>query len=654
MLHLRSNACRALVAAFLAASVSAQEPRQVAAPPADILAGVVRLPAPEATATRSAASVHPLGFVQRRDGTWSCEVELAVDADGPLALALLSIDAGTWSLEARDEHGAWRPFAELATAGRRLQDPGPELPGHAVLRYDAPFVRAGRRTLRITATAARAPEPGWLFARGSGSLELATWLSTPVLVGDEPIHVLARLDASRASARSVPRSVEVARARVVLDTPRGVVELPLADDGAHGDGVADDGLYGARLPAGVTGELRARVELEGVLEDGAPFARTAQLAFPVLERRIVLDGAVEARVQDELHVALSLGAFALEAEPRRVHVSAEVWGTDGRGERVPVCWLSRQVDPRHERDRAALDLVLDRRWIELADASAPFELRALRVQDPDSESVLDRLDVLAVAMPSLAPRAGAPAAAISSAMLTGGSSMLLAPPPGPQSAGPHRPAVFAPTAPALMLVHGYCSSGSIWPAADFTAPRVEFLDPNQNRSHDQFAQLLVQRAAQANLGSFGVVAHSQGGCAALHLVTYYHSPLDASTGPRRIQSVATPYQGTPLASLGSFACGVNSDMTPSGSATWLAGIPTWARNEVWYWTTSNSGSACNFLTDFFLTNPEDGTVEQTRGQLAGAHSMGHVTGWCHTTGMSNPANYTDHARNQAMNAAAAR
>jgi len=99
---------------------------------------------------------------------------------------------------------------------------------------------------------------------------------------------------------------------------------------------------------------------------------------------------------------------------------------------------------------------------------------------------------------------------------------------------------------------------------------------------------------------------------------------------------------------------VNNDMTPAGSATWLAGIPSWARAEVSYWTTSNSGAICSTLTDFLLTDPEDGTVEQFRGQLPGANSMGHVLGWCHTTGMSNPANYTDHARNAVMNAAAAR
>jgi hypothetical protein len=34
--------------------------------------------------------------------------------------------------------------------------------------------------------------------------------------------------------------------------------------------------------------------------------------------------------------------------------------------------------------------------------------------------------------------------------------------------------------------------------------------------------------------------------------------------------------------------------------------------------------------------------------------MGHKSGWCHTTGMSNPASYTDHVRNAEMNAQAAR
>jgi pimeloyl-ACP methyl ester carboxylesterase len=269
----------------------------------------------------------------------------------------------------------------------------------------------------------------------------------------------------------------------------------------------------------------------------------------------------------------------------------------------------------------------------------------VRVQDPDTEAVLDLIDRVAIAT-TLQHAARAPSGAVTAKMLTGNPAATI----GLSSAPPQNLAAQR----ALLLVHGYCSSGSIWPAADFGQPKLEFLDPSANRTHDQFAQLIAQRAALAKKYSFGVVAHSQGGPASLHLLTYYQSGLDEASGGRRIQSVASPYQGTPLASLGGFACGVNNDMTPSGSATWLAGIPSWARAEVFTWTTANSGAACNALTSLFLTDPEDGTVEKFRSELPGGNNMGHVVGWCHTTGMSNPASYTDHARNLSMNAAAAR
>jgi hypothetical protein len=142
--------------------------------------------------------------------------------------------------------------------------------------------------------------------------------------------------------------------------------------------------------------------------------------------------------------------------------------------------------------------------------------------------------------------------------------------------------------------------------------------------------------------------------AALHLRTYYQSGLDHASGGRRIQSVGTPYQGTPLANLGFILCGNNADLSPTGAAAWLAGIPSWARAEVHYWTTSNAGSVCDGLTNFFLSSPNDGVIEQVRGQLPGAVNMGHVLGWCHTTGMSEPAQYTDSSRNLEMDALASR
>src|SRR6185436_12116976 len=158
------------------------------------------------------------------------------------------------------------------------------------------------------------------------------------------------------------------------------------------------------------------------------------------------------------------------------------------------------------------------------------------------------------AIPVLPPTGPGPHA-ITSEMLTGGTTLMLQ---SVSPLGPHTRADPVLINPALMLVHGYCSGGSIWPAADFTQPKVQFLDPNANRTHDQFAQLIAATAQAANLSSFGVVTHSQGGCASLHLLTYYTSGLDFASGSRRIQALAPPFQGTPLASLGAFACGVNN------------------------------------------------------------------------------------------------
>ena len=184
-----------------------------------------------------------------------------------------------------------------------------------------------------------------------------------------------------------------------------------------------------------------------------------------------------------------------------------------------------------------------------------------------------------------------------------------------------------------------------------------------NWSNDQFARYIRDFADSQSIEGCGIIAHSQGGLAALHLYTYYWSCLDYGTsGSRMIQSVGSPYQGTDiagsLASLGSVfgaGCGTNTDLTESGAAAWLSTIPTWARNQVNYWTTSFqdnwwSYDYCNFFTDPFLSDPDDGAIEKGKGQLPYGINRGHKSGWCHTGGMADPAQCTDSSRNSEMNA----
>jgi hypothetical protein len=215
----------------------------------------------------------------------------------------------------------------------------------------------------------------------------------------------------------------------------------------------------------------------------------------------------------------------------------------------------------------------------------------------------------------------------------------------------------------VLLIHGYCSGGNPFPTSQFSNYAV-FSDPNQSRTHDQFANLIRNFGAQ--FPSFGAVAHSQGGAASLHLYTYYWSGFDYSTGNRLIQSVGTPYQGTALAGnlavLGQIfgaGCGGNYDLTYGGAAAWLAGIPSWARARVYYSTTSFTDvwyryDYCSLATDLFLSDPDDGVTEQAFDQLSGANNRGHKTGWCHTSGMRDPAQTSDASRNADMNANAAR
>jgi len=99
-------------------------------------------------------------------------------------------------------------------------------------------------------------------------------------------------------------------------------------------------------------------------------------------------------------------------------------------------------------------------------------------------------------------------------------------------------------------------------------------------------------------------------------------------------------------------------MTYNGSAAWLSLIPASTRQQVYYYTTSFEDGFgldyCNFFTDLLLSDPDDGVIERSAGQLSGANNMGHIEGWCHTADMRDPGQCTDQSRNTIMNQEAKR
>ena len=623
--------------------------RQVAAPATDILNGHLTLPDLAQHGVRMGAAVLPIDWSQKPDGTWSFEAKVALGS-GPLSLAWTAQGGDLWSTSIQEPGREPIDLDRQAALGgqgvtRGDQSLDENLSTWMVRRFDIATIRGGDWNLALESPAGGGePSAGFLVVRDSQPLVASAHLTTHHRLSDRAIGIRAHLELTSDGGAGVPLALATTRALVSFSTPRTSGTLELLDDGLHGDGNAGDGRFGGRLPEGLVGKVQAHIDFVGTWK-GEGFVRSSALSFDVSQPLLELTGGVRTRVEDARRLRIDIEAWPL-AEARRVIVSAEVWGRDGLGHDVPVTWLSRIETPEAGPEGWHLPLWLDTAWLAAAQAYPPLELRAVRVQDPDHYALLAQAQVLDLPDGSLPPLAGRWDGTVGDLVFSGSTLNATQVPTNAEATNP------IAVQPGLMLVHGYCSSGSVWPESNFSQPKLTFSDVSQNRSHDQFAQLIAQQGS--GFTSFGVVGHSQGGQAALHLLTFYQSPLDRASGGRRIQSVGSPYQGTPLASLGAFACGVNNDMTPAGASTWLAGIPMWARAEVSYWTTSNSGAACNFFTSLLLADPEDGTTEQFRGQLPGGNNMGHVTGWCHTTGMSEPAQYTDASRNFEMNLEAAR
>jgi len=221
---------------------------------------------------------------------------------------------------------------------------------------------------------------------------------------------------------------------------------------------------------------------------------------------------------------------------------------------------------------------------------------------------------------------------------------------------------------AIILLHGYCSTENPWKGTGDFTNAYYFLQSKASSTNDQFAQLVLQFAANNGISSFSLIGHSQGGSVATHIHNYYWSGADYvnQAAGRIIQSVGTPYKGNSAAgsaaNLGSMfgvGCGSNFDLTADGSSLWLSGIAPASRSQVYYYTTTYKqgtffGDYCSMAMNMILQWPNDGTTELVYAHLPGSNNLGNKEKWCHITGLAYPAQYLDHQRNKEMNAAAAR
>ena len=609
----------------------------------------MRLPNPATLGTRSKAAMFPINSRENLQ-----EIEIPVDSTENFRLMLLSPNGKSLNLRVALPNGS---FFDLRSEGfaRQVKQTdttygldGNQFPAE-VFSFDSLKQGVLRVQIETPKNLSAAGETiGYLVASSDSPYRLYSYINTlQTTVGREIGIVSSIFNRKESGDDGQPASLvgNIRESRVSIHTPNGeTLDFPMADRG--------NGEFQTNFVPRAAGRYSVQIFSKGATPDGAEFIRSSEQTFEVADSRAEIDTNIRASQIDDLRWRIDLPVAGLKTGEKTI-VHAEIWGRDGDGNEFPVSWLGGMTVAESFGKRAAsISLTLDSRWLAQNPSAKSFVLKNIRLQNPDNSVVLGEAESISLPNVRATELAKSFAGIITDDMRQG-----------------VRPAKYTNDAVGgkLMLVHGYCSGdawGSAASAGQFTN-YVKFLDLNKNRSHDQFANLI--KTFGAGLPSFGIVAHSQGGAASLHLYTYYWSGLDYATGGSRlIQSVGTPYQGTALAGnlalLGQIfgaGCGSNYDLTYTGAAAWLANIPSWARAKVYYHTTSFTDvwyryDYCNIATDPFLSDPDDGVVEQVYAQLTGANNLGHKTGWCHTTGMRDPGQTTDSSRNSNMNSNAAR
>ncbi len=617
--------------------------KQLSGPASEIAS--MRAPSPVDATIHSHSALLPVHFSSATGGERSWQATLPVE-NGKLRFAIFEPAESNWQINLVTATG--REVSAASQASRVIDtDFGIEQARVPAIRYDYDNLKGDNWTLKLNSPAGT--KDGYVLIEGDKATELASWQThTRQWVGQR-LGLTALLTTSlNEGVRVGITAGRINQATIHVTAPdHSIADYPMFDDGRHNDGAAGDGLFAGDFPTAMAGNYVAQVEARGVNQSGKAFARTAEHVMPVVEASLDLTATRALAVTSESDAGrLSIRVpVAARAPGQHYRAIGEIWGRNARGLPVAIAWLGGMVTPKD----GTLDLGFDERWIALAAAKGPYEIRNLRIEEPDSYITVASAERLSLDVPTLRTLAKPSDIMIDERMTMGPRPDL-----GRATQG---------VGSRLLLIHGYCSGG-VWPASQFASSST-FLDVNQSRSNDQFAQRIRDFGATWN--SYGTVSHSQGGMATLHLYTYYWSGLDNATGSRLLQSVGTPYKGTNLAgilaTLGSWfgvGCGTNNDLTYSGASAWLAGIPTSTRAKVNYYTTSFTfthwwvNDYCNFATDLVLSDPEDGTTEQVNGQLSGGINRGHTIGQCHTSGMRDPAQYLDSSRNATMNSNAAR
>ncbi len=676
----------------LAAERVADAPRvgvkRLWAPADDVALGRVVLPPAEQTPTTSRVAVLRAAFGESDPRVPSAAVaaEFAFDhAGGTVALMPLGRGAIEWRGELIAADGGRVPLvgqgddARSGDATDRRAGPlrvvvGERIGTQAPLGLDEPSRRfdlelpAGRWVVRLLAPRAFESQGVALIVADACPDRVTVHLGTRVAHAREPVTLVVRgvepgslvADGPAALASGPVREVRIDRASVE-DALGRVHPVSLVAPRA---GRADEAwrISSPPLPAG---QSIWRIEARVRGADGFWRARTLDYLVRTADGPAVADAAL-ARVREHgngwVDVSIPLaGARVGET----VFAAAELWSVAGEDARDATClgWVGGLAEIGTD---GFVELGCARRTLGDFDPGA-LELRQVRLHARDAWVPLDLVERLPCERESASPTSHAPVGVRSQdrdapfawSGLPGLASVAWS---GPAARGSQFAAGLGTH--ALLISHGYCADANTFPVSHFTGDAWWYERVDVNLTNDAFALDLAADGEQFK--SYGIVGHSQGGMAAVHLYAFYWSGLDWAGPGRLIQTLGTPFEGTPLAgniaALGEIfgiQCGANYELTYDGAAAWLSTIPSAVRSRVYTHTTTFNDvpffyDYCSFASDFFLSDPEDGVVENWSGHIPGANDMGLRSGWCHVRDMRDPDQALDASRNAVMNQEAAR
>ena len=439
---------------------------------------------------------------------------------------------------------------------------------------------------------------------------------------------------------------------------------------APGNGVVinPNGNITTQIPSLPAGDYTLDIDFRATLTNGEVVQRTAYYGFPVLSRPVLLQETSHATIVDDKRLKINVESKPLKEQDHLV-LYAEIWSGD-----TPISYIN-SMTYFDKGSNGKIPVVLDSRWFALANKAniQSFELKNVKLLDPDTFIVVEQKDQIKVSIDQM-PKAAATRAneiKLDQEMLFGVDDVLVPFADAP-SAG-----IAANRGTAdngIFLVHGWCDTNAAWNQFDFNdGPTFEYTNNDRSLSRNNFARAIRDQADPTFRDWFSVVAHSQGGQAAVHLQAYFFSGLDLSPAPRPIQTVGTPYQGSTLMDL-YFAYGLGwilneifnfSDCEPQFTLTtpssyfWSIFLPRASQEDTFYYRTihdtpNNFFQAlqfwrwkCNFAS-YILLGRDDGVVRPFKSWLVFGNNMGITESQCHTGGMRYMDQRDDRGRNDIM------